>query len=59
VLDDINLLPVGEIHNRALRSPGLTLVDQDPGAGDGFSIFARANNDVSKQPLAQTGAAQG
>jgi len=58
VLDDINVLPVGEIHNRALRSLGLVLVDQDPGAGDGFSIFARANKDITKQPLAQTTAAQ-
>jgi hypothetical protein len=59
VLDDINVLPVGEIHNRALRSPGLILVDQDPEAGDGFSIFARANSDIRKQPLTQTGAARG
>jgi hypothetical protein len=59
VLDDINLLPVGEIHNRALRSPSLILVDQDPGAGEGFSIFARANNDIGKQPWTETRAAQG
>jgi len=59
VLDDVNLLPVGEIHNRVLQSPSLVLVDQDLSVGDGFSIFARVNNDIEKQPLTRTRAARG
>lgn len=58
VLDDVNLLPAGEIHNRTLRSPSLVLVDQNLGVGDGFAIFGRVNDNFRNHPLAQTGAAR-
>jgi hypothetical protein len=39
VLDDINLLPNGDSHNRLLRDSRFVLVDRNPDLRDGFSIF--------------------
>lgn len=59
VLDDIHVPPVGDIHHRALRTPGLVMVDLNNWTGDGFSIFARVNADIRPRPLARTTIAQG